>query len=399
MASQKITLNLTGLIPKWMSQPDPMLSMLEWLCTQLPKSKILEETSGKVSAVVSYVHSFPSKYFPKRIHTQNGDMYLLVPIPQKKPYFVPFGTNQKCSDIALIQILMEIYDGANIFTLKAGKLAKNLGKENLSPAQVAEMANELDGYLKKFYSRPLSDERYPILWLGMLYEKVCCGGRVVNRGVLVACGVNSAGILEVLAANLIEEESRENYLGFLEQLKGRRFENPILIVSGIQTELTEAIKNCFPGVLRQSCKKNLVSHILNEVESASQAEKDSFENKLKLIWRAPDAQTARKTAFSLSNEYVSRFPRAIQILNEELEASLTFYHFAGLDSRKISSFNMLERLRRTVQRRTRIIGNLPNSSSYYRLAGAYLMEYAEEWSAAPAYLNQKALQDIVIYDA
>ena len=40
MAHKKNTTNLTELLLQCVTQPDPMLSMLEWLCTELMEAEV-----------------------------------------------------------------------------------------------------------------------------------------------------------------------------------------------------------------------------------------------------------------------------------------------------------------------------------------------------------------------
>lgn len=121
--------------------------------------------------------------------------------------------------------------------------------------------------------------------------------------------------------------------------------------------------------------------------------KESLAAELKQIWLAPDAPAARKRADALIEEYEKRFPEAIKILENGLEDSLQFFSFPAIDSRKIASSNMLEKLNKEIRRRTRVIGIFLNPDSYLRLVATYLMEYAEDWSAARAYLNTESIHD------
>lgn len=89
--------------------------------------------------------------------------------------------------------------------------------------------------------------------------------------------------------------------------------------------------------------------------------------KLKLIWQAGTAEDAKALASHLAENYRSRFPNAIDILEEGLEDSLSYYSFPTLDFRKISSNNLMERLNKEIRRRTRVIGIFPNTDSYVRL--------------------------------
>ncbi len=47
MAHKKNTTNLTELLLQCMTQPDPMLSMLEWLCTQLMEAEVGSAAGGR----------------------------------------------------------------------------------------------------------------------------------------------------------------------------------------------------------------------------------------------------------------------------------------------------------------------------------------------------------------
>ena len=48
MAHKKNNTNLTELLLQCMTQPDPMLSMLEWLCTQLMEAEVKERLSQRL---------------------------------------------------------------------------------------------------------------------------------------------------------------------------------------------------------------------------------------------------------------------------------------------------------------------------------------------------------------
>jgi len=73
-----------------------------------------------------------------------------------------------------------------------------------------------------------------------------------------------------------------------------------------------------------------------------------------------------------------KYPKVIEILEEGLEESLIFFDFPSLDSRKISSYNMIERLNKEIRRCTKVMGIFSNPESYVRLISIYLMEYSED---------------------
>lgn len=186
------------------------------------------------------------------------------------------------------------------------------------------------------------------------------------------------------------DESKETYSQLFMKLKDRGLSTPALVISDSHKGLVSAIGTCFLGASWQCCKVHFMRNILAHVP---QKTKKIFAAHLKEIWLAPNDETARKRADDLCEQYEKSFPDAIDTLETGLDASLTFYSFPKLDSRKIASSNMIERLNREIRRRTKVVGIFPNPQAYCRLVTTYLMDYSEEWSTGRNYMNPEVLQD------
>lgn len=389
MVQKKSTTNLTELLLECVSQPDPMLSMLEWLCDRLMEAEISAKIGADKSEHTTERNSYRSGYRPRRFDTRMGTIYLMVPKIRQGGYVPFFVSNRKRSEAALIQVVQEAFV-SGVSTRKMERLAKSLGIENLSRSQVSNMAKELDEQVDAFRNRPLTTSRYPVLWVDALYEKVRYDGHVISMAIQVVCGVNEKGTREVLAIEPMLEESKESYTQLFDKLKERGLQTPSMVISDAHGGLIAAIQKNFPGASWQRCKVHFMRNILAKIPHKN---KESFADDLKQIWLAPDAKAARKRADSLAEEYEKRFPDAIRILEDGLEDSLQFYSFPALDSRKIASSNMLERLNKEIRRRTRVVGIFPNPDSYVRLVATYLMEYAEDWSDARAYFSAESIRE------
>lgn len=388
MVQKKFTTDLTELLLQCVTEPDPMLTMLEWLCEKLMEAEISAKIGADKSVHTEERQSYRSGYRPRRFDTRMGTIYLMVPKVRQGGYIPFFVSDRKRSEAALVQVVQEAFVNG-VSTRKMERLAKSLGIENLSRSQVSNMAKELDEQVEAFRSRTLTGSRYPVLWVDALYEKVRYDDRVVSMAILLVCGVNEAGTREVLAVEPMLEESRETYAQLFEKLKKRGLQPPSLVISDAHAGLVAAIREGFPGTSWQRCKVHFMRNILARIPHR---DKHVFAEDLKQVWLAPDADSARKRAAALAEKYEKRFPEAIQILEDGLEDSLQFFGFADLDSRKISSSNMLERLNKEIRRRTRVVGIFPNPASYLRLVTTYLMEYAEDWSSSRAYLSAQSIQ-------
>lgn len=395
MAHKNDTIDLTEIRLECMGSADPMLHMLEWLCAQLMEAEVSSQIGAEKNKQSTDRNSYRSGYRPRRLDTRLGTMYLMVPKVRNGGYIPFFVTERKRSEAALIQVIQEAYI-QGVSTRKIEKLAKKLGIETLSRSQVSDMTQGLNQQVETFRTRSLSEAAYPVLWIDALYERVRYSGRVISMAILLVCGIKESGQREVLAIEPMPEESSVTYGVLFDGLKTRGLRGVKLIISDAHSGLVKAIRESFPGASWQRCKVHFMRNILAHVR---QRDKKQFGALLKLIWQAPNKKAARQQASSVIETYAEQYPKAIEVLEEGLEDSLSYHDFPSLDARKVSSNNMLERLNKEIRRRTRVIGIFPNSESYVRLVSIYLMEYSEDWSVGRAYLSQRSISEIEILAA
>ena len=199
MAQKQSNTNLSTLLFSFMNQPDPMLSMLEWLCEQMMEAEVSMKLSADKSERSEERSGYRSGYRPRRLDTRLGTLYLMVPKVRQGGY-IPFFVNAyKRSEAALVQVIQEAYYVNGVSTRKIERLAKQLGIEGISRSQVSEMTKGLNEQVDAFRNQALGSHYYPILWTDALYEDVRIDGHVVSEAIIVVCGVDEHGKRDVLA--------------------------------------------------------------------------------------------------------------------------------------------------------------------------------------------------------
>jgi putative transposase len=388
MAQNNHTPFLKKMLLAFMTEPDPLYAMLEWLTNELMKL----EAENKVGAHKGEHCPTRTTHFSgtrvRRFDTRLGTIYLLVPKLRKGGYIPFFVTERKRSEQALLQVVQEAFING-VSTRKMERLAQSLGIESLSAGQVSEITKDLNDQVEWFRTRPLEKE-YPVIWVDALYEKVRCERHVISMAIAVVQGLTSEGNREILAVEPMYAESEDTYTHLFEQLKRRGVETVWLCISDAHTGLKNAIQKCFLGSSWQRCKVHFMRNILVHIPHK---EKESFAAKLKQIWYQPDQECAKQYALLVIQEYRDRFPQAIALLEEGLEDSLQFLAFPHLDQRKISSTNSLERIHKEIRRRTRVVGIFPTTDSYLRLVTSYLIEYTEDWMSSKKYISSEAITE------
>lgn len=389
MAYSNSNLPFEKMLLKFVAKEDPMLEMLKWLCEQLMEAELSAKIGADKSERSTERNGYRSGYRTRRFDTRMGTMYLVIPKPRKGGYIPFFVTEKKRSEVALMNVIQEAFING-VSTRKIDKLAKSLGIESISRGQVSNITKELNEKVNEFRSRTL-DEEYPVLWVDALYEKIRDNGHVRNMAVHVVCDIKLDGTPGILAVQPMYEESEASYTALFQSLKDRGLKKTGLVVSDAHKGLVAAVPKAFVGSSWQRCKVHFMRNILAHIPAK---QKKSFATKLKQIWLQPDYKSAKRYASMVMDEYESKYPEAIETLENGLEDSLQFFNFEKIDSRKIASTNMIERLNKEIRRRTRVVGIFPSMDSYIRLVTSYLIEYSEDWSSGRSYIDSKIIATI-----
>lgn len=379
--------NLEKVLLQFITEEDPMLAMLKWLCEQLMEAEVSAKLNASKSERTPERSGYRSGYRVRRFDTRMGTMYLVVPKIRNGGYVPFFVTERKRSEVALMNVIHEAYING-VSTRKIERLAKSLGIDSISRSQVSQITKELNDQVKAFRERPLRDT-YPVLWVDAVYEKIRVGYQVQNMAVAVVVGLDEDGRRDILAVEPMYEESEATYQALFDKLKERGLKSVWLVVSDAHKGLARAIQKSFIGCSWQRCKVHFMRNILAHVPAKG---KVAFAEKLKQIWLQPDIESAKAYASNLMDAYENQYPEAIDVLEAGLEDSLQFYAFERIDARKISSTNILERLNREIRRRTAVVGIFPSMDSYVRLVTTYLIEYSEEWSTGRSYIKAEHIQ-------
>ena len=96
----------------------------------------------------------------------------------------------------------------------------------------------------------------------------------------------------------------------------------------------------------------------------------------------------------LLEKYGDKHSRAMNILLEGIDDTLSYLDFPSEHAAKIASTNPIERVNREIRRRTRVVGVFPSIESAIRLIGMILLEQTEDWEAQRGYMSIESMQQI-----
>ena len=105
MARHEDNTSMEDLQWQCMGMKDPMLAMLDWLCSKLMEIEVSAQIGAQTHTQSKERQSSKSGYRPRRLDTRAGTLYLLVPKVRKGGCIPFFVTERKRSEATLIQVV------------------------------------------------------------------------------------------------------------------------------------------------------------------------------------------------------------------------------------------------------------------------------------------------------
>lgn len=331
-------------------------------------------------------------YEPKRVHLAEGTIELEV--PQLRETLEPFesiwlraiGTRSS----RLLQMIPMCYvKGMSQRDIEAA-LLDALGVEGTGRSVITEVCRSLRGDFERWQDRDLSGYRLMYLFLDGVYLRL----RPEDKrtvAVLCAYGILWSGQKVLLHLALGDQESTVCWEAFLEDLKARGMNDPLLAVVDGNSGVRKALRHKFPQTLVQRCQVHRLRNILNKLPHVARP------TIKKLICKAFTAASYHKglaLARAIIAQYKETFPEAMRGLERDLEECLTVLKFPFAHRPKIRTTNLLERLFGEGKRRTKIIPRFTSERSGLSLVFAVLVDASEGWHGVrmPAHITARLQQ-------
>lgn len=331
---------------------------------------------------------YRSGYYSRSLVTRIGKLELRVPRDREGRFSTELFERYQRSEKALVSTLAEMYV-QGVSTRKIKAITEELCGHAFSASTVSQVNKGLDGALKRFAERPLT-EPYPYLILDGRYEKVRIDGVIQSQAVLVAIGINWEGRRQVLGVDVASRESTSSWKEFLGGLKARGLHGVEFVVSDDHAGLRRAVSELLCEAAWQRC---YVHFLRNALDYLPRKADDDCLQELRWLYDRRDLKEAQADLQSWLKRWEKRYPKLTDWVEANIGETLTFYRLPRQHHKHLKSTNMLERLNEEIKRRTRVVRIFPNVASCLRLVRALCAEVHESWLEDHRYLNMDLLKE------
>ena len=248
---------------------------------------------------------------------------------------------------------------------------------DVSATLVSDVTDAVLDEVRAWQNRPL-EPIYGIVFLDALYVKMRHEGRVENRAVYVALGVDLEGRKEVLGLWTSGNEGAKFWLGVLTELKNRGVRDVLIAcVDGLKG-FPQAIESVFPETRIQLCIVHLVRASLNYV---NWKERKRVAADLKAIYRATTAIQAELELTEFMARWGNKYQAIGKLWKENWERVIPFFEFPADVRRVIYTTNAVESLHMSLRKVTKTRGSFPSEEAAMKLLYLALRNVSAKWDA------------------
>jgi putative transposase len=256
-----------------------------------------------------------------------------------------------------------------------GHLEEIYGIE-ISPSLISTVTDAVLDEVRAWQARPL-DAVYPILYLDALQVKVKSQGRVVNKAIYLAFGVNLYGLKEVLGMWAAEAEGAKFWMQVVTELKSRGVQDVLIAcVDGLKG-FPEAIEAVFPQTQVQLCMVHLVRHSLSYV---SHKDRKAVADGLKSVYQAATADEAERQLARFEEEWDNKYPVIARSWRQNWARVIPMFSYPSEIRRAVYTTNTIESLNMTLRKVSKNRPLFPNDEAVYKLMYLALRNISKRWT-------------------
>ncbi len=311
----------------------------------------------------------------KKLKTQYGAVDIEVPRDRAgtfEPVAVP-----KRSNLAqgMEDLVISLY-AKGMSTRDIEEELREIYKFNLSESTISNITAKVSEDILEWQHKPL-EAIYYIVWMDGIVFKVRHNGKVINKTIYLAVGLNKEGRKELLGMWLAETESAAFWVGVLTDIKARGVEDILITCTDNLSGFTQGIRSVFPEAVTQIC---VVHQIRNSSRYVVWKDKKAFAHDMKAIYNAPTREMAANELDHFEELWSSKYPYAIKSWRSNWEELTAFFDFP-LEIRKIIyTTNLIENLNGKIRKYTKSKGSFPDDNSVKKAVFLALREITKKWS-------------------
>lgn len=311
----------------------------------------------------------------KKVRSKSGEVSIEVPRDREgsfEPQIVP--KRKRVMEEIEDHVLVLYTHGMSTRDIESA--IKDLYGVDISEAHVSHITDRIIEHIEQWKQRRL-DNVYMVVWMDAIVFKVRQDGKITDKAVQIAVGLNNKGYKEVLGMWLCQHESASFWMNVLTDLKSRGVEDILISSTDNLKGFADAINTVYPHTKTQVC---VVHQLRNSLKFVVWKDKKAVAAALKKVYDATDEQTALYYLDSFEGEWNKKYPYIARSWRDNWSRLATFFAYPQPIRKIIYTTNIIENINRIIRKYTKTKTMLPNDQAVEKVVYLALMQISKKWT-------------------
>ncbi|MBD1847675.1 IS256 family transposase [Cyanobacteria bacterium FACHB-63] len=246
----------------------------------------------------------------------------------------------------------------------------------VSAGLISKVTDAVEEERKLWQNRGL-DRVYPIVYFDAIVVKVRQDGRVINKAIHLALGVNLSGNKELLGMWMTQNESAKFWLSILTELQNRGLKDIFIACCDGLTGFADAIEAVFSKTQVQLC---IVHMVRNSLSYVSYKDRKAVAADLRLIYTAATEAEAEQQLVAFAEKWDKQYPIISRSWMNHWTRVIPFFAFPPEIRRAIYTTNAIESLNMTLRKVIKNHRAFPTDESALKVVYLAMQNIAKKWT-------------------
>lgn len=247
---------------------------------------------------------------------------------------------------------------------------------SISETTVSNITHRIIESAREWQQRAL-DPVYFTIWMDGIVLKIREDGKVINKCVYIAIGLNREGKKEVLGFWIDRNESASLWMSVLTDLKARGVQDILIACTDNLKGFTQAIKGVFPNTVTQLC---IVHQIRNSCKFVVWKDIREFCKDLRKVYTSNNLKDAFEELQNFKLKWGTKYKYAITSWEENWENLTNYFDYPQELRKIIYTTNTIENLNRGIRKYTKTKTQFVNESAAVKSVFLAIRNIENSWS-------------------
>ena len=314
-------------------------------------------------------------YSAKTVNFEEGELDIAIPRDRDGSFEPQLVKKNQTRITGMDEQIIALY-AKGLSNKEIVEMFKQLYDADVSTSLISRVTDAVKERVLEWQNRPL-EAVYPIVYMDCIVVKVRQDGRIINKAVFVALGVNIEGKKELLGLWIAENEGARFWANVLTELKNRGLKDILIACVDGLNGFPDAITAVYPDTRIQLC---IVHMVRNSLKFVSWKDYKAVTADLKLVYQAPTDAAALQALDDFTTKWKAKYPVISKGWYDKWPNIATLFSYPEDIRKAIYTTNAIESLNSVIRRVIKKRNVFPTDDSVFKVVWLAINDASKNWT-------------------